>query len=265
MITVFTRAVAAQDESLELIDEFGRLTDDDRLARLGHFSYVLRNNPDKTGLVMVSGGRNFSPSASYYFGALYRAFLLNHAKFDASRFEIQNCDVTKAELITRFYVISSTAIKPACDTTLPAFEKTTLFGTVHAGTTEGCCDIIGSTESGLEVLSGTLVKLLEKNPGSKVSIFGYAGTNVYRGNENQRKTRWVAKKPRGWDTPAAITRMVRKAEGFFREKNIDTSRIGKINAGYKDSARVEFWFIPAGDRGAKTRSRLRGTEKEKNK
>ena len=122
---------------------------------------------------------------------------------------------------------------------------------MYAGTTEGCCDIIGATKSGLEVLSGTLAKILEKNPGSKVSIVAYAGTNVYRGNGRPRKTRWVAKKPRGWDTPAASARMLREAEGFFREKNIDTSRIGKIYAGYKDSARVELWFIPAGDKAPK--------------
>ena len=85
MITVFTGAAAAQDDSLLLIDEFGRLTDDDRLARLDNFSIALREHPDKTGLIMVSGGKSFSPSASYFFGALYRAFLLNHAKFDASR------------------------------------------------------------------------------------------------------------------------------------------------------------------------------------
>ena len=251
MITVFTGGGWAQDDSLLLIDEFGRLTDDDRLARLDNFSIGLREHPDKTGLVRVSGGRSFSPSGSYLFGAIARAFLLNHAKFDPSRFEIQNCDVTGAELITKLYIVSSTAIKPPCDTTLPVFEKTTLFGTLYAGTTEGCCDIIGGTESILEAFSGTLAKLLEKNPGSKVSIIGYAGTNVYRENEKPRKTRWVAKKPRRWDMPAASARMLRKVEGFFREKNIDTSRIGKIYAGYKESAEVEFWFIPAGDKAPK--------------
>lgn len=252
MIAVFSHPVWAQDDKLELFDEFGRPNDEMRLARIDNLGFFIRKNPDKIGLIRISGGRDSSPSASYLFGALFRAQLLNHSKLDSSRFEIQNCSVNDPLLEIQFYLAARDAKRPDCDTTPPVFEKTTLFGIADEDHPYSCCNTIGGSETILDEFSNVLAKLLEKNPGSRVSLIGYAGTNVYNDNETARKTRWIAKKRRGWDNPAVVTRKLRKAEKYLLAHKIDASRISTINAGYENStSNVEFWFIPAGDKAPK--------------
>jgi hypothetical protein len=62
-----------QETGLEFIDKFGRSNYEERLSRIDNLSNYIRDNPDKVGLIRISGGRDFSPSASYLFGALFRA------------------------------------------------------------------------------------------------------------------------------------------------------------------------------------------------
>ena len=215
---------------------------------------------------MVFGGTDHSPSGSYRFGALYKAFMLNHAKLDAGRFEIRNCSVSEGALRNQFFIVARGAKKPECDTTLPVIEKTTLFGIAAEAHPDSCCNTLGGSDSILEEFSNVLARLLEKNPGSKVSLIGYAGTNVHNDNEKPRKTRWIAKKRRGWDNPAVVTRKLRKAEKYMLAHNIGASRISTINAGYKNTtSNVEFWFIPAGDKAPKPNPDYRVGKRSKTK
>jgi hypothetical protein len=252
LFLVMASTFRGQENGMQLIDEFGRPNDEERLSRISNLSFLIRNNPDKIGLIHISGGRDFSPSASYLFGALFRAQLINHSKLDASRFEIQNCGVNDPEIVIRLYIAARDAKRPDCDTTLPVFEKAALFGIAFEDYPDACCETIGGSDSIAEVFSDTLAKLLEKDPGSKVSLIGYAGTNVYTENETAGKTKWVAKKRRGWDNPTVVTRKLQKAEKYLLGHKIAPSRISKINAGYRNTtSNIEFWFIPAGYKAPK--------------
>lgn len=247
---VFLTPAAAQDAGLQLIDEFGRINMEDLMARSDNLYIQLAANPDSKIVITITGSDYGSPSYSYRLGVLFRNYLLFHRKADPKRVEILNCSVTRPEIETRLYIASPGATLPACDTSLPVFDKTTLFGTANfAGQDDfGCCAIMGEEHAIFRVMMETAGRILEKAPGSKVYLIGYGGTNRYD-REDRAKTRVLARKPRGWDSPLFASGKLREAESFFIKQGVERSRIGKINAGYRErSMTVEFWIIPEGDK-----------------
>lgn len=252
VICVLACSTFAQENDLQLIDEFGRANDEERLARTDNLANALRNNPDKLALINISGGRDRSPSFNYLYGALIKAQLINHSKIDPARIEIQNCSVHDPEIINRFYIASKNAARPACDSSFPAFQDTAYFGTANEGSFEmGCCEVMGGAEAVLETFERVIIDLLKKHPGAKVTMIGYSGTNMWRSENSPVKTRIVTRKWRKWDSPLIVANMIRKVTSRFTKNGISPNRINIIAGGYKYyGGHVEFWIIPEG--GGKT-------------
>jgi hypothetical protein len=251
IIIAFVLPILAQQNGLELIDEFGRINDEDRLARTDHLAIRLKNDSGKIALIHISGGRERSPSFNYLFGALIKAQLINQSKIDAGRIEIQNCNVNEPTLKIQYYLAEKNAARPICDASLPLFEKTVHFGTVSSDESSfddmSCCPVMGGRREILEVFERTIVALLKKNPDAKIVLIGYSGTNIWPPENVPVKPRVVTRKSRKWDSPVIATNMAKKIAARFRASGIDPARMNISNGGYRyEGGHLEFWIVPAG-------------------
>lgn len=258
LICTFASPVLAQENGLQLIDEFGRLNDEERLARTDNLAFSLKNNPDKIAIVHLSGGRDRSPSFNYLYGALIKAQLINHSKIDPARIEIQNCSVDKAYLETSFYIAAGNAARPVCDPSLPAFEKTAIFGTFYHGNGDeipGCCEVLGGNKAVQDIFESKILEFLVKVPAARVTLVGYSGTNTSEPENARAGPRIVTHKGHRWDNPVIVTNVIKKIAARFRENGIDPNRINVTKGGYRyEGGHVEFWIVPVGGEIPKARS-----------
>lgn len=82
---VFTWQAVAQEKAA-MIDEFGFVTCEDLIARTDNFRLSLSNNPDATGLVIISRGEERTRRADSYRTLIYNTLRRND--FDTNRLVI---------------------------------------------------------------------------------------------------------------------------------------------------------------------------------
>jgi hypothetical protein len=126
---VFSIAMSGFGQSsdqLVLIDQFGELPCNDRMARLDHFFIQLANHPDSQGLVEIGHSPGNRMEAVFQQRMIER--YTRFRGFDLDRIDIERSSSSK-DLTVSFWRIPAGAPKPeyALDTSFEITEKTTPF------------------------------------------------------------------------------------------------------------------------------------------
>jgi hypothetical protein len=269
VLFLFSTALYAQNNEQKgrLIDSFGSITTDDLLGRIGIYWELLKDNPKAKVLVKISGG---AITGAYVRGALIKTYLKNNDKLSAEKFTVQFCNINKAPIETRLYILDENEKIETCEENLTVPDKTVLFESLYFYYKDSVFSskepfenfpIEGEgpdTHEYFQTVQDVLKRLLNQTPDSKIYLIGYLGTN--RGWTN------TLKKERDIDKPNALNKFFRQVENEYLQSGIDASRIVKINGGYKDSVKsIEIWFVPKGGEIPKAKPETFPKKKKKRK
>lgn len=132
VILAFAISLSAQEGKPVLIDEaVGDEGTEQTVARLDILINALSQRPDAKAIVRISTGNENCFLCRYRHGSWMYAWLKNTRKVTPEKYSIENCAENKAELITRFYLLTATAALPKCNKSLEIPKKSTLFETIH--------------------------------------------------------------------------------------------------------------------------------------
>jgi hypothetical protein len=221
-----------------LVDEFGKHSTEDLMARLDSLHNQLYANEGSTALMRVYRGEKDYLGFPFRYLAVMKTYLTNH-KVDEKRIALQECD---GELDTQYklYIVPAAATIPFCTNTVKIPTSTTLFDSYFYSHSypeiDDCCTIPGSNFTGANASLRKLVSLLEKSPTSRAYVIAYSGTNIWWYN---------GKTLRPMDKLRSATSTAMGAKRFLVQNGIDPKRVIAINGGYRDKLRnVDLWFVP---------------------
>ncbi len=126
VFSIATGGFGQSSEKPVLIDQFGELPCDDRMARLDHFFVELANHPDAEGFVVISHSAGNRVEAVFQQRMIER--YMRFRGFDVNRIDIERSSSSN-DLTVSFWRIPAGAPKPehTQDTSLEIIEKTTPF------------------------------------------------------------------------------------------------------------------------------------------
>jgi hypothetical protein len=158
-----------QSEAIK-VDEFGKVSCEDFLARADNFFIALNNNPTAQGYFVINGDSHHRATALKYTNLLNAA--VAGRRYDRSRVEIVHVPTSEG-VGASFWMLPPAASIPAAwssewDFTLPPKTKAFMW---NAGFSEMC---------GSPVNVPLLSRYLEANPGSHVHVVIYAPTKKSR-------------------------------------------------------------------------------------
>ena len=235
------------------IDEFGILNLEDLMARTDNLAVQLQNDPNLITGIFVAAEPNIRDFAFFFFfAAMIKAYLVNNRKITPDRIFTVNLGTDSStrniQLHTfgKDYKIYSTNRNVSTPVTTVLFD-TRYFDNLYFRTeyTDLCCEIIGAAEYMEKTSIDFLADLMSRSPQSKISLIGYAGTNVFDTSFTNSKGKFVKRSKRKLDSPQTVEKILRETKKLIVAKGIDESRISFIKGGYTDSTRkVEIYFIP---------------------
>lgn len=239
IILILTVTVSAYTQDAIPVDEFGKITIEDLMARLDGLRNQLYANEGSIALLRVYRGDKDNlgfPSRSL---ARMKTYLTNN-KVGEKKIVVQECDGT-LETQNKLYLVPASTAVPLCTNTLTIPKVTTLFDSYllshENDEIDNCCSIEGSAASAAIATLQTFASLLQKSPTSRAYVVAYNGTNVWY---NDRAVRPL-------DRPSLATKTALTAKTFLSENGIDPNRVVAINGGYRDSNQnVELWIVPEG-------------------
>ena len=226
-------------QDARLVDEFGKITTEDLMARLDGLYGHLRGNEGSIALLRAY------PHDEKYLGfpsrslAKMKTYLTNH-KLDEKRVVVQECDGYSDMKIGLYLVPASIAV-PQCTKTLKVPKVTTLFDSYFYwdGQEElyNHLPIKGADVREAIASVQTFASLLQKSPTSRAYVIAYNGTIGWGTDSSIRSVK----------RPGVATKTALTAKSFLVKNGIDPNRVVAINGGYRDSNRnVELWIVPEG-------------------
>ena len=243
-------AVSAQTNQPELIDEFGKLFNDDLNARIDNLASELNKTPQAKALVKIYGGEG---GISYVRGSWIKSVWNTNRKNPPEKLLIQFCNVNKEPLLTRVFIVRENDKVEVCEENLSAPSATTLFESVSFGLPdfelvpmEDTFIYVDAVQQGeysrfaLDVLK----RLLIISPQSRVYVVGYLQTNF----ETDSRIRIVSRKMSRPDKKSLAAKMLQSANDTLLKNGFSASQIVTINGGYVNAngRRLEFRFVPKG-------------------
>jgi hypothetical protein len=251
---VFTLRSFGQENIFDSkIDEFGILNLEDLMARTDNLAVQLQNDPNLiTGIFVAAEPniRDFAFSAKY--AAMIKAYLVNNRKITPDRIFTVNLGIDSSARNIQLHTFGKDYKIYSTNRNVSTPEKTVLFDTRYFDNpyfkteyADLCCEIIGATEYMEKASIDFLADLMSRSPQSKISLIGYAGSNVFDTSFINSKGKLVKRSKRKLDSPQTVEKILRETKKLIVAKGIDESRISFIKGGYTDSTRkVEIYFIP---------------------
>jgi hypothetical protein len=247
-------SIAAQDNQPKLIDEFGKTSLEDMMARVVHLGSETSKSPNLRALIRIYGGKEKSFAFPYVYGSLIKGYWQNTVKFPPEKLIIQFCNINNEPFWMKSYLVQENNNLETCEENLSAPNETTLFETStfydskikFTPIEEDYVEIDGWGEYSVYA-QNILKRLLDYSSESKIYLVGYLGTNFFESFKPNNKGEYEKKENRNLDKPNKLMRAFQQVETELIKNGINKSRIIKINGGYRDSAlEIEFWFVPDG-------------------
>lgn len=247
-----TISISAQENQPVLIDEFGKLYDDDLMFRIDHFAREVNKIPNSKGLIRISGG-NKNYFAPYIQGSLIKSGWENNLKLPADKLLIQFCNVNEGTVSTQFFIVRENDKVETCDESFIAPKQTVLiekvsyidYGLTPETVFDSIEDTYFNTDSSPTQYSrfalNILKRLLKDSPESKVYMIAYLQTN-FEENENGKI---IVGKTSHLDKKSYAKKMFQAARNELIKNGFSASQIVTIDGGYVNgfNRRLEFWFV----------------------
>jgi hypothetical protein len=253
-------SISAQENQPVLFDEFGKMPQDELLARISNLAIEVNKTPNSKALVRISGGDKEYFGLSYIIGSLIKSGWKNNIKQPAEKLLIQFCNVREEKIYTRFFIVREndkvkTCVK-TCDENLISPKQTVLFDNVsyidYFVKSKTAFDSIEETylptdsspiqysEFALNILKS----FLKDSPKSKVYIMAYLQTNFEEGENGEI----IVGKPSLLDKKSYAQNMFRAARKEMLKNGFSASQIVALDGGYVNGneRRLELWFVPQG-------------------
>ncbi len=253
VILLLVFSISAQENQPVLFDEFGKLYNDDLLARIYGLSIEADKIPNSKALVQISGG-NDNYFAPYILGSSIKSGWKNNIKQPAEKLLIQFCDVNEGTFNTRFFIVRENDKVETCNENLIIPKQTVRvenvsyidYGLTPRTVFDSIEDTYLSTDSSpvqySEFALSVLKRFLKESPESRLYVIAYLQTNF----EEDENGKIIVGSSRSLDKKSYAANMFRAARDKLIKKGFSPSQIITIDGGYVNNwgRRLEFWFVP---------------------
>jgi hypothetical protein len=243
-------SISAQENQPQLLDEFGKLSNDDLNARLDNLAFEISKIPKSKALVRIYGGEGGN---SYVRGSWIKSVWTVNRKNPPEKLLIQFCNINKEPRRTRFFVVRENDKVEVCEESLFAPSATALFETIYFAQPD--FELVPMEDTFIYVDAASqgeysrfaqdaLKRLLIVSPQSRVYLVVYLQTNFetdFKGKITSRKTSLLDKK-------SLTAKMLGSAKDNLLKNGFLPSQIVALDGGYVNGneRRLEFWFVPKG-------------------
>jgi len=244
-------SISAQDNQPKLIDEFGKTSLEDMMARVIYLGGEMAKSPNSKILVKIYGGRQTSFASPYVYASLIKGYWGNTVKFPPEKLVIQFCNINNEPFRMRFYLADANNNLVNCEEKLLVPKETVLFETAEFYDSQITFDSIENSYIELDssgeysaYAQDALKKMLKESPESKVYLIAYLQTNF----KTDYKGKIISRKTNNLDKKYLAQQMIRAARKELLKNGVSASQIGAIDGGYVNGneRRLEFWFVPKG-------------------
>jgi hypothetical protein len=256
VILALAFSISAQENQPKLMDEFGKMPNDELMARIDGFANEVNKIPNSKALVRISGGNKEYFGSPYIRGSLIKSGWKNNRKYPAEKLLIQFCNLNEETVNTRFFIVRENDKVETCNENLTAPKQTVLFENAYFYTDfespeiafnsieDTYLDIDSSPAQYSGFALNVLKSFLKDSPESKLYIIAYLQTNF----EEDENGKTIVGKSSRLDKKSFAQKMFRAARKELIKKGFAASQIVTIDGGYVNGneRRLEFWFVPKG-------------------
>ncbi len=244
--TIFVIGVSAQSvPNAQLIEEFGKITLDDLMARLDAIAPSMQVGYGSL-LIRIYGGDGKSYMSPYLMGGNISSYLVKNRGVSSEKFEIEYCNLNNETLRVQIFNFTRKTPVNKCAKNPNPPKDSILFANMisyldgHSlDAVEETTPYIGETNGEYSIKSlKILQQFLDESPESKIYAFLILGKTLEDDQGNGK---------RKVDKKSDFRKMRLIAREVLLKNGIESSRIKFVEAeNFNEYQKYEFWFVPKG-------------------
>lgn len=253
LLIVYAAGIKAQESTPILVDEFGKLTNEDTFVRLDNLLAELKKTPDARGAIRIYGGNDDCFLCRYSLGSWMKSLATNTRQFPSENISVEYCDEKRNDLRTELYIVPANSIIEKCSETIEPPKNSVRFDSVGfyfknnklSPIEDTIIDVVSPSNGEYSrTVWKKVIELLAKFPESKIYVMVYLGTNLeYRVSKKRGLT--TEKVIRKLDKHLVAKTLLQNGKNELIKYGIPSVKITTIEGGFVDyRRRLEFWFVP---------------------